>query len=1092
MTSIKDIQKIANDSQAQASNPMSSVWVSASAGSGKTKVLRDRVLRLLLTGVSPHKIVCLTFTKAAASEMASRINNTLQEWSIMPDKDLRKELIKLPINQTISDEIMSKARELFAIILDSPLNIQNLHSFCQKILKRFPLESEVSPHFEVIDEVNSDLILQNSISKAIKNKDIQEDIKRILSVISEKDFEKLTKNITSNKNKLFEVLKKYREDIFSELYNFWQVDESTSEEKICADFLKQFSNNDLIESVLKEAGGKRAISCLNLFELYKDNSVPVEIRFDKYKNIFISNSTLKPNGNHIKIFEKAEQSDIFSYEANRCIDTIEKIKNLKLYKLNKSFLHLSLEIVNTYSEQKESLSVLDFDDLIFKALSLLKKSDINPWVMFKLDGGISHILVDEAQDTSPDLWEIIDRLTDEFFVGSSTEDIIQKTLFVVGDEKQSIYSFQGADLKLFQEKKTFFKKKIKHAGNSFEEVPMSVSFRSLPGVLKFVDEVFKNNEEGIAKETIEHTAFKENSPGYIEVWDHIENDKDNNLKAFEISVKKMVSKIRDLLDSKDILPATNKPISPADIMILLSSRKTNFLNLLYRELKAKSIPVEGADKFYLQKELLVDDFVSLIKFLLLPSDDLSLAELLKTPLINISEEDLFELAYNRNKETLWSRLLKSSKHKNTVNYLTNLLKKVDFIRPYDFINYILISPCPNDDISGKRAFIKHIGEHVKETIDELLIFSINFEKLNIISMQNFLHELINSSIEIKREFEKSTKVKVMTIHGSKGLESPIVFLPDTTKSSTFMGKERVFWNRDFPIWLPKKEMMSDISEDAYNEVRKLKIEEHKRLLYVALTRAEDRLYISSYGEKHIAESWRYKLYDSIKSIGNSIEGGYCYGNTTYDLDKSKSELKDKKIMAYEIKNKDFIFKEIENEDMEETPKTPSLLEENISVSPFKNNDSIFFKRGLIIHKLLEILPNTSNKELACSDFLKNSKHGLSQEQILQIKTEIMSIFNNYSYLFSENSFAEVPIVGEINGEKYSGVIDRLCIKEDEIIIVDYKSNRPPAETAEDTPNSYKKQLEIYKGILSKVYPNKNIKTAILWTNTSKLIFLNQA
>ena len=1098
----KSTQTLANEAQARASNPLSSVWVSASAGSGKTKVLKDRVLRLLLQGVSPHKIICLTFTKAAAGEMANRINESLKEWSICSDEKLIEELKGLTGKGKIEDSVMHESRKLFATILDNPLNIQNLHSFCQKVLKRFPLEAEISPHFEVIDEAKAGTILKDSIVQSLHNEDLSESLNEILSVINEAQFDDLTRSITSHKNKLFDLNKKYGESIFDEIYNFFDIKETDNEESLKQEFLDNCQSDFILQDVVNNHKDKTFMAITTAINIWLDKNNPAQDRTAIYQSIFLTQK-LEPNKNTLKLFSKYGAEDLVDIEAKRCWEFSDKMSRLKMCKLNEAFFKFALSIIHSYEDKKDSLSVLDYNDLIFKTLRLLEQANINPWVMFKLDGGIDHILVDEAQDTSPELWDIIRLLTEEFFVGKSLETEIEKTLFVVGDEKQSIYSFQGADLHLFQKMKSFFADKIAESKKPFSNVPMNVSFRSLPTILEFVDKVFLGNNNGVSQEEINHTAFKEISSGYVEVWDHIEKEKNeevfdevkylptkenykSEINASEIMAKKVASKIEELVKSNDILPATNQPIKPQDILILMKSRKGAFLNFLYKELKQRKVPVEGADRFKLKDELLDDDFVSLIKFLLMPDDDLSLAEVLKSPLINISEEELFALSYGR-KNSLWSSVLKSN-HATAVEYLKELFNKIDYIRPYEFINHILNTPCPNDEVSGKRAFIKHLGEQAKETIEELLNTSINFEQNSVVSMQSFLHELVNNSVDIAREFDKSTKVKIMTIHGAKGLEAPIVFMPDTVIDYGFV-KDTVFWNSDMPLWIPNRFYQNSKSTPVKSAYTEQQLEEYKRLLYVALTRAEDRLYIGSFGSRVNPASWGALIRETISNVGEEMDGGYKLGNTDYTPNEKLEGIPEKP-QTKDI-DKNFLYQKADEESTEESPKSPSSLEEQLTISPFAKDDSIFFKRGLIIHKLLEILPSVQNKKEACQSFLNNKKHNLSNEQASQIEKEVLSIFDKHDYLFGENSSAEVPIVGKINDVKYSGVIDRLCITEDEVIIVDYKSNRPPAETAEDTPESYKKQLKIYKGILSQVYPYKNIKTAILWTNISKLLFLDQ-
>jgi len=1089
-----NIIDLANLAQSRASNPNSSVWVSASAGSGKTKVLTDRVLRMLLKGVAPSKIICLTFTKAAAGEMANRINESLKEWSIINDEKLIAYLKNLTNENNISNETLTLARRLFAKILDNPLNIQTLHSFCQKILKRFPLEADISPYFNVIEEVESHNIINDCIIDSVHDKTLSADLENLLFIINEEELKALTSNLISHRDVLIRLQKNYGDSLYDKMSEFWGVNKNITKEDLISDFVKNSNCNNFIKEIIDSHSDKTYALIIAQLKMWLDPNISEENRVNHYMSCFLNKDLVNISKNTLKLFEKYNLLDIATKEAIRCAELADKLQSIQLCKLNESLLKFFYSVLDKYENKKSNLSALDYNDLIFKTLNLLNQSDINPWIMFKLDGGIDHILIDEAQDTSPEFWEIIKLLTLDFFSGESIESDLDKTLFSVGDEKQSIYSFQGADVRLFHKTNEFFSKKIEESNRKFENVPMDISFRSLPKILQFVDEVFKGeNANGVSSKEIKHSAVKESSIEHIEVWDNLSAEKSDKEFSFdsnyvyesssaELMAKKVAYKIEEILNSKQILAATNSEVTAGDIMILLNTRKRNFLNPLYRELHKRKIPTEGFDRFQLKNELLTDDVVCLIRFLLMKDDDLSLAELLKTPFINMSEEELFNLAYER-KGTVWEAL-QQSEHTDIVEYLKELLNKVDYIRPYEFINFVFNSPCPADSLSAKRSFIKHIGESCLESLEVLLNFCLLFEKDSVISMQSFLHEIENNDVIIKREFEKSTKVKILTIHGAKGLEAPIVFLPDTMLSKNHI-KDKVFWNEEFPIWLPKKEFANSLSIQAKDKFASLNIEEYKRLLYVALTRAENQLYIGSYGEGK-EESWYNMMTQAIESMGERKEDYWLYKeNKTV----AKKELEIEKDII--IDNYDFLLKPAVEESEAEGFASPSGIEKENFISPFVDNNSLFFKRGLLIHKLLEILPNCSDKKEACLNFLNLKKHNLNEEQIENISNEVLSIFNKYSYLFGENSFAEVPIIGEVNGKKYSGIIDRMYIKDNSIIIVDYKSNRPPANSADATPDIYKRQLSIYKEILQRIYPNKKIQTAIIWTNTSKLFVLEQ-
>jgi len=504
------------ENQQIASNPEYSVWVSASAGTGKTKVLIDRVLRLLIGGIQPEKILCITFTKAAASEMQNRINEKLSEWVIATDEELYGQVKKL-IKQKPDNETLTKARTLFAEVLEAPegVRIQTIHAFCETILKKFPIEAGVSPHFQIIDSPTANEMIDDIIIRLIDetNPILQEAIKSLSLKFNANSFKDTLKDIISSrgkfkkynilelkakvKNALNPPMNTTKEDIINNFFNDMEVGQM----EYLADRLQEGTANEI----------KRAGYILEGIE--KKN-------IDIYKRGFLTQKN-EPYKNFLtkKIREKyPTASEYAEEEQTRIIDIVEEIKTLDIYNITIDLLTVAGFFIDLYENEKSAKGFLDYADLIIKTSTLLKQSAMAQWVLYKLDGGLEHVLLDEAQDTSPEQWEVVTSLIEDWFSGASYTDK-NRTVFVVGDKKQSIYSFQGADPDIFLDKKQMLETAVKQSGKIWKDVPLDISFRSTEAVLELVDKVFNADLTGISDEEIKHDFNRVGEIGKVEVWE---------------------------------------------------------------------------------------------------------------------------------------------------------------------------------------------------------------------------------------------------------------------------------------------------------------------------------------------------------------------------------------------------------------------------------------------------------------------------------------------------------------------------------------------------------------------------------------------
>ena len=1102
----KQLGLIATTQQRQAANPQKSVWVGASAGTGKTKVLSDRVLRLLLSGVNPGKILCLTYTKAAAVEMNSRVAERLSKWAVISDSELENELLllfgQLPGDNTKVSSLKARARQLFATLLDVPggIKIQTIHSFCQEILKRFPLEAGISPYFDIMDDRSAIEAINEVKSKLFQTAGVNPDSELAQAIdyltfhVNESGFSEIINSIIINRGKIDRAIKKHggKDALISAIANKLAVNDTLTEEQIVHNFFADMPLENL-----------RRLSSAGMDTLcpWLDGQNFGSLDYDSYTHLFLtSKNEIRSPAKMAYLKKDAELKQIFDTEANRCLDLFQKLKSLTIYHSTKAVLQIASQLLNGYNEFKQKHAQLDYDDMILLTRNLLENKDAARWVLFKLDGGIDNILIDEAQDTSPDQWAIIQSISDEFFAGFGSSENT-RTIFAVGDRKQSIYSFQGADPDKFDEMRDHFGALTP----DFEKINLEVSFRSAPAILEAVNQLFKDESvsKGVASsgETIHHRAFREGESGEVEFWEMIEPDESEKSDEWHLPIgrirkistssqmaKMIASKIHSMVTSGEILKSKNRPLQYGDFLVLVRSRDS-FCEELIRECKNLNINVSGIDRIHLIKQIAVQDMISLGKFLLLPEDDLSLAEVLKSPLFGLNDDDLFKLCYRR-KSTLWNSLLTTPEFSDIAEQIKQLFNCVDYMRPFDLYNYIL------SKMGGRKKYYQRMGAEAEDGLDEFINLSLSFETEHIPTLQNFIEWILSDDVEIKREMEssKNDMVRLMTVHGSKGLQAPIVILPDTTRVPNCNREAGVLWDNDIFVYPTQAPDFNDYC-DRLKEKQKIKmLEEYRRLMYVAVTRAEDRMIFCGFRKKNKAPetSWYNMFKNSFTKIAslNQQSNIWTYSNAQL-LSVEKKQQKTQPLT--EVKIPDFLLKPAEVEKPLSKPLSPSKPDdEPATFSPLiVNNDAMLYKRGTLIHKLLQFLPDVPQSQHAeiIIKFLQNKAPELSEHHRQKICDEISALLKNpeFNSVFGPNSKAEVPIMGEVDGKIISGQIDRLVIEQDQIIVVDFKTNRNPAQTINDVPEAYRSQLKSYKSLLQKIYPQKDIKTFILWTNNANMM-----
>ncbi len=1123
--------------QQRAADPSRSVWVSASAGSGKTRVLVDRTLRLMLTGVRPEKILCITYTKAAAAEMANRLNATLGDWSVMPFDKLSSALIDL-MDAVPAEEEMNRARRLFANVLDAPggLKIQTIHSFCESVLGRFPLEAGIAPNFEVMDERTAAEIMEAARDHLLEDsrRPGEEKLSAALSIVSqqvnERDFSSLMQGLSSKRGRLKRYLKANGglEKALLALATYLDIDPQRTEEEVIEEACREdrFDGPGLraaLEIFLN--GGKTEQANAAKMEDWLRLPGKRGTLFDIYQSVFFTakQEIKKPKSFATKasLDKMPDVIDIMVAEAERLLQVQDQRNRVRVLKTTSALLRLGSRLIDEYDREKFRRGKLDYDDLILTTRDLLTAADVAPWVRFKLDGGIDHILVDEAQDTSPEQWEVIGALAEEFFSGESARDQM-RTLFVVGDEKQSIYSFQGADPAAFDKMRLNFEARATAAAKEWELVPLDLSFRSTEAVLSLVDDVFVDvsARTGLTAEAseIHHYVFRERQAGFTEIWPTVKHPAQETPDPWEIPLdqalntspaadlaEKIAWQIGEWLKKGERLASTGRKILPKDVMILVQSRNIFFENMV-RALKKADIPVAGADRMVLTEQLAVMDLMALAKFTLMPEDDLNLAVVLKSPFVGCDDNQLFELAHKR-KGSLWQALRENrlglSLFNEAAAFLKTQLARADFVPVYEFFAEILGRG------QGRQKLLTRLGEEAADPIDEFLSLALGYQRGEATSLQSFLHWVEAGGADVKRDMEQvRDEVRVLTVHGSKGLQAPIIFLPDTCQGSLSSGGTTIFWSEEAvsaPLWPGRKENDESRTALARAAAKARQFEEKKRLLYVALTRAEDRLYICGWEgvRARSADCW-YTLIDTAFGMDfeDKIEEvqlpwGEVARRRSTGVAAVMEESEEVPAEARSIKLPLWAKALPQAEPFPPQPLTPSREDEEPAVrSPLGSDDGTRFHRGLLIHRLLESLPSVAldKREETARGWLARPAHSLNAGQQSQILKETLAVLNHpeFADIFGPGSLAEVPLTGLFGDRVLSGQIDRLLIGEDEIQIIDYKTNRPSPTEIADVPTLYLRQMRLYREALKKMYPEKAIKCGLLWTDGPHLMVLPES
>ena len=1180
--------------QREAADPSASVWVSANAGSGKTRVLVDRVARLLLAGAAPQKILCLTYTRAAAAEMQDRLFKTLGEWALADEPELKAILAGLDESQAD----LGKARRLFALALETPggLRLQTIHAFCESVLRRFPAETGLSPRFAVLDEADHAAMRRAAAEAAVVELESSaepEDQAAARRLLAEAE---LTATGDFGRSATLEALAKAA---FGHRAAFEAESEpgagarkalalapGVSTESLWAEFArgldrarlaeaaahmlthKKASTADqergaLLKAALEAADSASALSFLRALLLTQEERTPRKVLMTG------------PLGK-----ERPDLLQLVTSLQNAFVDLSSRLDVCEAAARATDIARFARLLFGFYDEARSTRSALDFDDLITRTAALFDESPARAWALFKLDQGVDHILVDEAQDTSPPQWRVVDSLAEEFFAGVGAR-APKRTIFAVGDEKQSIYSFQGADPRKFAEQRERFARLTREAPKPLKAIPLTHSFRSSPVILDLVDQVFASAEarKGLTTEdTVEHKAAFPDLAGRVEWWSACVKEKQEGRDPLwhqpttpavaesgppdALLAQALAEQLKIWIRSGEPLAPGGRPIRPGDVLVLARNRG-QFSRRLIGELKRLGLPVAGEDRIGLKAALSTRDLLAAARAALLPADSLSLAAVLRSPLFGFKEEDLIRLT-DLSSETkplrpgeprpsLWASLTRRREEephwREAHRLLGDLMTRVDFLRPYEFFERILVEQ------DARRRLIGRLGPPASEPIDEFLAQALAYETGRAPTLQGFVRWMDGLDAEIKRDSAQAAdEIRVMTVHGAKGLEAELVVVADPCKPADDHREPRLVrapavegegaGGEGGVFWLGSKEKGEASGVAAAREARLERLrEEHRRLLYVALTRARTRLVVCGWRGEKVAVDAEGKAAESAfgaigaegswhRAVWRAMAGWEKAGLARFaPLDAEDSPMRrlvverggrpktEKAALSAAESAESSAARDARTASLSPAvwpvdwdqaplaaepaplaplapsrlaieaadPARPDSADGLLEPEPKPYEGSGLSRdqavaRGLALHRILERLASPATAP----------PPGPNETPDLFALAERLAAHPDLAEVFHPGAAAQVlsetPVFGPIRalgGRRIAGSIDRLIVTPERVLIVDFKTGTPPPPEAK-IPRGHLTQMAAYAAAMSEIFPGRRLRAALLWIDGPRL------
>ena len=1108
--------------QLRASRPEAHVWLSASAGTGKTQVLAARVFRLLLRGVEPSAILCLTFTKAGAAEMASRINRQLAAWVRMAPTELFRDLDALGEPGTPAQQAV--ARTLFAKVLDAPgggLRIQTIHGFCQSLLAGFPLEAGLVPGFRPIEPREEALLRRQALADLLVDaeREGRHAPVQVIGELSKRLGEQGAEAFLADCARAGEALEALPSGIAPFVRRHLDVPLGDIEEAIA-------EGCDALDCSAIERIGEANRSWGTATGTKLSDTVRAWLGADAAGRVAalveLMGVVRTGKGDPRKVQAKVlalepDYEELAAELGDACAELLSLRVRAAFADLLGAALEVGRDYARGYAAAKRRAGAVDFDDLIRAAVALLRQEGIGEWIRYKLDQITEHVLVDEAQDTNVAQWTIIRALVDEYFVGRGVYAPSVRTLFTVGDLKQAIFGFQGTDPVNFLAAERYFEERARQVaghdempaeerGLPFERLSLTDSFRSTAPILEFVDAAIEAvGADQLGTDAVPPHASRIAGPGCVALWPPIvagaseaeEGGEEGWIDdAVRANAARIAKQVKAWLHDGLMLESKGRALRPEDVMILVK-RRGELAQLLVARLYAEGVPVAGVDRLRLSAPLAVQDLLAAIRFVLQPDDDLSLAGLLVSPLIGWTQDELMARAIPRS-GSLWRHLLRE--HNAHLAPLTDLLARADFDTPYRFLEMILSGP-----IDGRRRLLARLGEEARDPIEELLNAALDFETQATPSLQRFLDWFERDEVEIVRDAAAPLDaVRVMTAHGAKGLQAPLVILADAAGDPDAAPRSTVMWTPDgfdqpLPVFRPRAAERAGAIDAALAELERRERAEHWRLFYVAATRAEERLVIAgSLGARAQGvppeASWYAAAARTMDALavpageGERVFAGRTPAAPVPLRDQASGPAGDAVALP------DWTRRAAPVEARPPRPLAPSSLGEDAVADPPPTpalRDAA--ERGRLMHALFERLPPiaTEAREAAARAWL--AARGVRDADA--VLAPVLAVLDDPATapLFSADALAEVPISATLpDGRVIAGTVDRLLVGAGTVRVVDYKTGRHVPEDAAAVPPYHLRQMAAYRAALRVIFPDAQVEAALLYTAGPRLIALPDA
>lgn len=1102
--------------QAAAADPQVHAWVAASAGTGKTQVLTARVLRLLLAGARPQAILCLTFTKLAAAEMQSRVMARLAHWAGCPDTALADDL--RAIGAGADGATMALARGLFAAVLETPagLAIQTIHSFAQGLIASFPVEAGITPGFQTLDDRAAALLRRRVLADALTDEGdhgFRADVKEIAIDGGEGRLDEIMAALARHGAALAALRVEGVEPLLRRTLGLADGDSAAAalERGIAALPLARLQQFGQALGRQDKVSSQKLAGELTAFLMAKNKPA----LFGALWRLFFTaeEQPRKLTGLVLKDLDaEAPHWRPFCAEVQDLLQSIRaEQERWQIMEFAGRHLRVAVRLAQDMAAAKARAGVIDYDDMIAAAARLLGGEGAADWVRFKLDSRIDHVLVDEAQDTNLLQWEVIRALVEEFFAGKGTRDHF-RSLFVVGDFKQSIFGFQGADPQIYADKLDDFVQLCDSEPETWKELALSVNFRSVPLILDAVDRVIAHvgPEQFDARGVEKHSARKDGA-GTILLWPPLVQEKaassdedEDDAPPLDLEIdlaRRIAASIAGWLGDADplILPGSGRRARAQDILVLLRKRG-GLMNALVGALHDAGVPVAGVDRLNLAEPLAVADLVALVQFVLQPGDDLTVAALLVSPFCNLDHDQLTALAASR-PGSLWAAVSASADPavQAAHAWLAAVQRLAGDVSPYRFLEAVLSGP-----LAGRRRLMARLGEEARDAIETVLDQALACEAAGAASLQAFLAWMAAEDLEVKRDPEAAfDAVRLMTVHGAKGLQAPIVIMADagsTLRTETGPLSLPLGNGPNLPLWLPgglvaPPDLLAQAKADRQARARL----EHRRLLYVALTRAEEMLCITGIAKRDKdgelpSDCWYQMVAGALAAAGPKALADPNWEKPVLRLHAGPPVAVQPVTLVPEAASLPidrWWDRPAPAEARPPRPLSPSSLgPDPVAAPPPDAARRTAARRGTALHRLFELVPGLPlpRRDAVARAWCQLNVPDLDADDLVNTMAAVLDD-PEFAAVFAPGALTEAPVAAVVGEAVIAGSIDRLLVTETDVLAVDFKTGSRVPAGLEAVPPAHVAQMAAYAAALAAVFPGRHVRAALLYTAGPRLIEL---